>query len=86
MTRNKYILSGFLLLVAIILLSYGESMAVVPYPLSTEESLKARTKEERLLEIIEKIQTHAEADIKFYHDIKNGLKQILNKEGIGDER
>ena len=86
MTKNKCILSGFLLLVMIIFLSCGQSIAVVPYPLSTEEKPEARTKEDRLLEIVEKIETHEKADIEFCHNIEKELKQILNKEGIGNER
>ena len=80
MTRNKYILSGFLLL-ALIFLNCGRSLAVVPYPLSMEEKPEVRTKEERLSEIIKKIEAHEEANIKFYHDINNELKQILKKDG-----
>ena len=70
----------------IIFLSCTQCVAVVPYPLSMEEKPEARTREERLLEIIEKIETHEKADIEFFKDIKNELKQILNKEGSGNER
>ena len=86
MTKNKYILSGFLLLVMIIFLSCTQCIAVVPYPLSTEEKPEARTRGERLLEIIEKIETHEKADIEFCHGIENELKQISNKEDSDNER
>ena len=86
MTKTKYILSGFLLSVMIIFLSCTQCIAVVPYPLSTEEKPEVRTKEERLLEIIEKIEAHEKADIEFFHNIKNELKQLLKKDGIGNER
>jgi len=85
MTRNKYILAGFLLLAAIIFLNCGQSMAVVPTPISTEEKPKVSVKEERLLEIIEKIEVREEADIKFYQGIKDELKEILKKEGGNNE-
>ena len=85
MTRNRYILPGFLLLAVIILLSCGQSMAVVPYSVSMEEKPEVRIKKESLLEIIEKIKTHEKESIKFYHDMENELKQILKKEGTGNE-
>ena len=68
-----------------IFLSCSQAIAVVPYPLSIEEKPAARTKEERLSEIIEKIEMHEKADINFFHDIENELKQILKKEGMGNE-
>ena len=37
-------------------------------------------------EIIEKIETHEKADIEFFHDIKNELKEILKKENVSNER
>jgi len=39
-----------------------------------------------LLEIIEKIEAHEKANIEFMNNIEKELKQILNKEGIGNER
>ena len=86
MTKNKYTLSWFLFLVTIIFLSCGQCIAVVPYPISTEEKSEVPTKEERLLEIIEKIETHEKADIEFCHGIENELKQISNKEDSDNER
>jgi len=59
-------------------------MAVVPYHIYTEDKLEVGTKEESLLEIIGKIQTHEEMNVQFYQDIKNELKQILKREGIGN--
>ena len=67
-------------MVTIIILSCAQCMAVVPYPISTKEKAEARTKEERLQEVIEKIETQEKANIKFYHDIKDEVKQILKKE------
>ena len=72
-------------MVVIILLSCGQSMAVVPYSVSMEEKPDVRIKKESLLEIIEKIKTHEKENIKFYHNIENELKQILKKKDIGNE-
>ena len=73
-------------MVIIIFLSCTQCIAVMPYPLSIEEKPEANTKEERLLEIIEKIETHEKADIEFCHGIENELKQISNKEDSDNER
>ena len=85
MIQNKYMLPGFLLSVMIIFLSCTQCIAVVPYPVSAEEKLGARTKEELLLEIIEKIKVHEKADAEFFHNIKDELKQILKKEDSNNE-
>ena len=70
----------------IIFLSCVQCIAVVPYPLSTEEKPETYTKEERLLEIVEKIEAHEKADIEFCSNVKEELKQVLNKEGSDNER
>ena len=56
-----------------------------PFYLTTKETIQeSGFKEDRLSEIIKKIETHEKTDIKFYQDIKNELKQILKREGIGN--
>jgi len=69
MISHKHVLSRFILLVAFIFLSYGR---VWPCAISyIYGGLSLRWyKEESLLEIIGKIQTHEEMNVQFYQEHK----------------